>query len=663
MDFATASATEWLLSDGLGGYAAGTHSGAPTRRSHVLLAAAAPHGERIALVQRFEEKLLLDGVTHELSAAYAPGRAPREGAWAQLERFDAVPWPRWRWRFDGGVVIEKSLRLVDGHNALLVSWRLADGPQARLSVAPLLTARAPLALMRETPEFKGTAGGIPGRVRFETLPGMPGVTLWHNGAFLPARNWTHGVEFPLDDAIEWGDARAIDAPLDESFLPGWVQFHLAAPGASAHVVLSSEEALFRSLAAEQRLGTPPAQSLADCIAALERGAHDRRSAWRRRTLTGADLTARQAAMAHGGDGERAARRSEPLVDESQALVPMLTSHLLDALTRRQGRTTLVCGWPDPVERGADVLRSATSLVSVRAFEPARDIARGYLEYLDEGLAPESFDPADGTPRYGDPEPSLWLVHLVDLLVRRSTPTPAQDEFARDVAWPALEGVLQHLRMGSRHGVRCDREGLLWAGEGEAARARAGINALWYHALVAMAQMGKLLGKRENAAFYLAWAHDLQRRYCDTFWDDDAGCLFDALSPSGPVRGLTPSQLWAVCLPPSLLPLPLAGKLLETVDRELFDGFGLRERPGDDPARLEWLGAWGSAHLRAHGRDERSRRRTAELFARLEGAARAQWLPAPGEESAIRSTLASAETLRAWLEDLDHAVSGEVEARS
>ena len=70
-------------------------------------------------------------------------------------------------------------------------------------------------------------------------------------------------------------------------------------------------------------------------------------------------------------------------------------------------------------------------------------------------------------------------------------------------WPALEGVLQHLRAGSRHGVHCDRDGLLWAGEGAEARAHAGTNALWYHALVAMAQLGKLLGRRENAAFYLA----------------------------------------------------------------------------------------------------------------------------------------------------------------
>ncbi|MFN8589048.1 MAG: glycogen debranching enzyme N-terminal domain-containing protein [Candidatus Eisenbacteria bacterium] len=600
MDFATASASEWLLSDGLGGYAAGTRSGAPTRRSHVLLAAALPHGDRLALVQRLEEKLLLDGTQHELSAAYAPGRAPREGAWAQLEQFRAEPWPRWRWRFDD-VVIEKSVRLVDGHNGVAISYRLVAGRDARLAVAPLLTARSPLGLMAQTPEFKGTAQGIPGRVRFETLPGMPGVTLWHNGAFLPARNWTHGVEFPLDDAAEWGDARALDAPLDESFLPGWVQFHLAQPGASAHLVLSSEEALFRSLAAEQRLGTPPAQSIADCLAALERGALERRAAWKRRTTTGADLTARQAAMAHGGDGERLARRSEPLVDEHDALTPLLAQHLLDALVRRQGRTTLVCGWPDPVERGTEVLRAATALVAVRAFEPAREIARGYLEYLDEGLAPEWFDPTDGTPRYGDPEPSLWLVHLVDLLVRRSTSAPAQDEFVRDVAWPALEGVLQHLRMGSRHGVRCDREGLLWSGEADAARARAGTNALWYHALVAMAQLGKLLGRRENAAFYLAWAHDLQRRYCDTFWDDDAGCLFDAISAAGPVRGVAPDQLWAIALPPALLPAPLAGKLLVTLEREPGPGRAFRV-PGRKPAAPRVVGSLGrGAAARARAR--------------------------------------------------------------
>jgi hypothetical protein len=634
-DFEHASRHEWLLLDGIGGHAAGTASCAPTRRTHVLLAAAAPRGATTALVLRFEEKLALGSAVHDLAAGFAGGRA-RSGSFAQLESFTADPVPRWRWRFND-TVIEKTLRLVDGHAALAATWTLVAGAGGNLSVAPLLSARAPRGLLRETPDFRGAAQGIPGRVRFETLPGRPGVTLWHNGAFLPARGWSPAHSYTQEGARE--DDGTAPEQNEDAFIPGWVQGALSGPGATLHLVLSPEEGLFRALASAGRLGTPPARTLHDCLAALDRGARERRTTWRRHALTGADLTARQASSAHGGAAAAIARRPEPLVGEGDALAAACATCLLEGTTRRAGRVTLAPRTPGAPERGADVLRAAAALVTLRAFEPARQIAQGYLEYLDEGLAPESFDPADGSPRYGDPEPSLWLIHLVDLLARRSSSPPASDPFLRDVAWPALEGVLQSLRAGSRHGVRCDRDGLLWAGEGDDARARAGTNALWFHALVAMAQLGKLLGRRENAAFYLAWAHELQRCFGERFWDEHTGSLFESIGPDGPRRGVTPAQLLAVSLPPAILPPALAARLLATLERELLAPDGLRPRPDEPQVDAAWLGAWASATTRTRGRDAGT---LARLSAMLTRAAAGPML----------DPLAAAEILRAWIEEAD-----------
>jgi hypothetical protein len=633
VDFERASHHEWLLTDGIGGHAAGTASGAPARRTHALLAAPVADGAPTAIVLRFEEKLALGPAVHDLAAAFVAGRA-RAGAFAQMVSFTAEPWPVWRWRFED-VAVEKSLRLVHGHSALLATWRLLEGEGVKISVSPLLAARDPLGLGRESAEFRGAAQGIPGRVRFETLPGRPGVTLWHNGAFLPARGWARSLGYPLEFASE-DDGTAPELS-EDAFVPGWVQASLAAPGAVLHVVLSPEEGLFRALATEGRLGTPPARTLHDCVNVLDRAARERRAAWRRHALAGADLTARQAAAAHGGDAAAIARRPERLVGEDDALAVACADRLLDATVKRGHRATIAARAPGRAERGADALRAAAALVTLRAFEPARNVARGYLEYLDEGLAPESFDPGTGLPRYGDPEPSLWLVHLVDLLARRSSVPPAQDDFLRDIAWPALEGVLQHLRAGSRHGVRCDRDGLLWAGEGAAARASAGTNALWFHALVAMAQLGKLLGKRENAAFYLAWAHELQRCMLERFWDDDAGALYESLDAHGATRGLSPSQLLAVSLPPALLPPDRSARLLATLERELLADAGLRARPDDALGDPAWLGAWAAAVARSRGRDATTMARVAERLRRAAAM--------PGLDP-----LAAGELLRAWIEE-------------
>ncbi len=665
-----ASAHTWRLSDGRGAVARGTASGAATRRAHALLAApqVGPRAELPAVaLLRFDDRVTPAGGTPvELTPAFAlaarrdgpPALSVRAGALPVLETFTEQPWPRWRFRGDGWV-IDREFRLVEGHAALLASWRLVEGGPVRLHVAPLLVARSLQGLQTETPEFRGAVSGIPGRVRVATVDGYTPVTLWHNGAFMPARAWMRGLAYPHDDG---GDTRDPDAgggaASEDAFLPGWVQISLAGPGAVLHVVASPEEGLFRALASEQRLGTPPARTLADCLAALDLLLGDRRASWQTAALSGATSTARQAAAAHAlrkanaeaaaaGRKPAAAPEPEPADVANAPFVVTLATRMIDALHERADRTAVLT---DPVrahEHGPDALRVAAGLVSLKAFGPARDIARGYLAYIDEGLAPEWFDEL-GLPHYESPETSLWLVHVVDLLSRRDSESDATQTFLRDGAYRVLEGILQHLRAGSRHGVRCDRDGFLWSGEGLHARCRADLNALWYHALVAMSQLAKHAGRRENSAFYMAWARELQRAYVERFWDDATGCLFPEYGPDGPLRGITPSQLYAVSLPPMLLPNELSVRLVGTVTRELWSPRGLRPRPGDGMPEPAWLGTWASAALRANQRDAASE---ARVRAALETYA------SIGEgDAAELSARGAADLLRAWIEEVDHTLA-------
>lgn len=653
--FIRAARRTWRLADGRGGTARGTAAGAATRRAQVLLAAPTEAGPT-ALLARFDDRLLCGPTTHELTGAFTVQRdgltVARLGAQAHLEAFECDPFPRWRWRFDDDILLERTYRLVQGHHALAASWRLLAGTGVRLSIAPLLLARSPHHLQREDAAFRGAAQGIPGRVRFETVAGVGGVTLWHNGAFVPARTWVRGTAYPFDEDDD-GSPSAVFAPQGEDLLvPGWVQASLAAPGASLHLVVSCEEHLFRALAGEERLGTPPARTLGDCVAALDAGAYRQREDWRRRTLSGADFTARQAAAAHGGVGEAQARRREPLLDANDPLTPPLAIALFDGLATRSGRVTLLTG--DGEERGAATLRAAGTLVTLRAFESARAVARGYLEYLDEGLAPERFDAIDGLPRYGDPEASLWLVHLVELMVRRGSQEQGADAFLRQTAWPTIEQIMHHLKSGSRHGVHCDREGLLWCGEGESASARADLNALWYHALVAAAQLAKLAGHREHAAFYLAWAHELQRRFAEVFWDEACSALFVSSSDRGVVRGVSPSHLWAIALAPTLLAPEQGQRLLATLERELFTPRGLRLAPGEESVHAEWLGPWAAATLRVHGRSATSLSQVNAMFRAL--LAHEPQGPLVATLASRDPVLAVAELLRAWIEDAEHLTS-------
>jgi hypothetical protein len=500
-------------------------------------------------------------------------------------------------------------------------------------VSPFVVARDPQSLEREDPGLGTAVQGIPGRVRIETRAGFPALTLWHNGVFMPARVWQRQLHYPLDVEA----ARSSE----DALVPGHFKTPLSQGGA-LHIVASVEDDLFRALAAEERLGVPPPRTLAECVAAIEAGERERLDGWRRAALEGADFTARQAATAHGGDNESLARRREPLVDEHDPLVVPLAEGLITGLAWRGPRLTVLESLPSGIERGESALRAVPGLVAIRAFDAARQVLSGYLDYLDEGVAPSSFDPLDGHPLYGDPAPSLWLIHATDLYVRRSGET----ELLADRLFQPLESIMQSFRQGTRHGITVDRDGLLATGAGGELFKRSDHNALWYHALVAMSQLAKRAKRRENAAFYMAWARELQRAYVDRFWDDAGSCLFGECSEGGTLRGVAPSQLYAISLPPMLLPPELSMRLVDTLTRELFTPRGLHPRPGDGTPEPAWLGPWASAMLRAHARDPRS---AAHVHAALSAYAD------HGEGSAAELTArGAADLLRAWIEEVDHA---------
>src|SRR5206468_3004193 len=106
---------------------------------------------------------------------------------------------------------------------------------------------------------------------------------------------------------------------------------------------------------------------------------------------------------------------------------------------------------------------------------------------------------------------------------------------------------------------------------------------------------------ENAAFSLAWARQHGQCFNETFWDDERGVLHDAVSPSGPIRGLRPAHLLAVSLTPAVLPADRAARLVERVEAELFTPLGLKPEPEATHVEPLWLGTFIAAFLRAKGR--------------------------------------------------------------
>ena len=136
---------EWLISNGLGGYAAGTVSGIPTRRYHGFLVAAlpAPFRRMMLLPQLSEQLRLPDGTTVRLGGEEKAGGAPQLYGAPYLSEFRLdYGLPIWRYQV-GGSVLEKQVILLHAQNTVHITYRLVSGAgTVRLKVMPLLHFRA-----------------------------------------------------------------------------------------------------------------------------------------------------------------------------------------------------------------------------------------------------------------------------------------------------------------------------------------------------------------------------------------------------------------------------------------------------------------------------------------------------------------------------------------
>ena len=107
-DFTRASSREWLETNGIGGFASSTVSGANTRRYHGLLTAATrPPLGRVTMLSKFEETLIIDGKAFELSANQYPDKIYPEG-FRYLKSFRLDPFPVWTFEIERNRNREKS---------------------------------------------------------------------------------------------------------------------------------------------------------------------------------------------------------------------------------------------------------------------------------------------------------------------------------------------------------------------------------------------------------------------------------------------------------------------------------------------------------------------------------------------------------------------------
>jgi predicted glycogen debranching enzyme len=220
---------EWILANGIGGYAMGTVSGINTRRYHGLLVAATqPPTSRMVLLAAVDAFVQAGGNPIGISANQYAGAIYPEG-FHYLRGFTAGRGVSWRYRASG-IEVERELRVHRSVNACTLVYRnLGEGPFV-LTLRPLVSHKPHHENFAERHDYPEHIG-FPVDGTDILHRGVP-LHLRHPGAErLPVHGWYYRFEHSRE--ME----RGLD-PRDDLFCPCELRYELA-PGEEAVLVAST----------------------------------------------------------------------------------------------------------------------------------------------------------------------------------------------------------------------------------------------------------------------------------------------------------------------------------------------------------------------------------------------------------------------------------------
>lgn len=582
--------TEWLETNGLGGYSSGTVTGAHTRRYHgLLVAATAPPVGRLLMLSKCEEALIVNGQRFEFSENEYPGVTYPDGA-QYLREFRLDPFPVFTYQI-AGLEIEKRIFMVHGENTTVIEYELRSIdwdplPECRLELRPLLAFRDYHSTTHRNDGIDGTFSLFDGCAELRPYAGLPPLYLGHNAAAVEQTgHWYHDLEYSVERE------RGLDYR-EDLFNPLVLHFSMNA-NARATVIAST----------------------------IRRNAEE------------------TAALRESERARRAHLAAPVACDNS--LVGRLAVAADQFIVKRGEGKTIIAGYHWFSDWGRDTMIALPGLtLATGRFEVARDILATFAESIDQGMLPNRFPDQGETPEYNTVDATLWFFEAV----RAYLAWTGDYAFVHTKIYPHLKDILNWHLSGTRYGIHVDEDCLLACGEpgvqltwmdakvGDwVVTPRTGkpveIQALWYNALSIMEELAATFSDGDVQVLAKDAAMTAKTNFNSKFWNSSANCLYDVDGPEGPDGAIRPNQIFAVSLHHSMLDADRARQVVDVVRRELLTPLGLRTLAAGDPRYCPqykggvterdgayhqgtvwpWLlGPFITAFVRTHGRSDCSR---------------------------------------------------------
>jgi len=532
---------EWLETNGLGGWAGSSIIGCNTRRYHgLLVAATVPPTERMNLVNKLDETIILSNQRFDLSTNdYGDVISPQ--GYQYLSSFKKDLFPEWIYEVNG-IKLTKTIAMVHGENTTLIIYKVEKANEPFiLELLPLISARGYHSLQHAYNNIFWDVHFENGIFKNQPFYGAPNIYLSVPGAtYKHDPHWFYRFNYAVEKY------RGLDFE-EDLFNHGMFTLELK-EGDSLGIIISTENPQNRNvhiLLEQENLRRK------DLIKGYEKN----------ETLQQLILAADQFIV----------KRDEDL-------------------------KTVIAGYHWFTDWSRDTMISLPGLcLSTARYEDAKKIIAAFAKNVSMGMLPNRFTDNNEPPEYNNVDGTLWYFVAIYKYLEHTNDT----EFILKEILPVLKNIIDWHFKGTRYNIHVDEDGLLYAGEkgvqltwmdakiGDwVVTPRMGkpveIQALWYNTLNIFSKLLEMNGQEEDARIVCIDANKAKKSFLQKFWFEEGHYLYDVIDEKeNPDATLRPNQLFAISLPFALIEGEQAEAVLKIMEEQLYTPVGLKSLPKSD----------------------------------------------------------------------------------
>ena len=547
---------EWLITNGIGGFASQSVLGINTRKYHgLLIAPLMPPARRYVILAKIDESIEIDGKEEILYSNICKNYIS-EG-YKRLESFEKVYNPIFNYQTEEGIKIEKQISMVYGKNIVCIYYKVENTDKdITMKIAPVMNYRD-FHCMNTNHEYQINQKISENKARI-TVDGnkiLPIYLYSKEGKYIEHQNDTFKNMFYVEE-----EKRGF-YPEEDLFVPGRYEIDIKANSTKEFTIVCGLEENIEEI--DGKVVIQKEKERIDKIV----------------------------------NASKLVDKKQSKSDQEKMRDLVIASDNFVTYRQKFSLHTIIAGFPWFLDWGRDTLISFEGLLlKTKRFEIAKEVLLMMTKDIKYGLVPNGYSGYDSRPLYNSVDSSLLLIEAVSKYLEYTD----DYDFVKNNLYMILKNIIESFQKGINvddSNIFMDKDGLISAGTPEtqltwmdakvgnfAVTPRNGkaveLNSLWYNALKVVANLAEKFDDKKVQEEYEKLAKKVRTNFNKKFYNEKNKCLDDVIGS----EEIRPNQLYALATtyPVMILTNEKAKEMLRTVTKELYTKYGLATLSKKDP---------------------------------------------------------------------------------